>query len=60
MCAGLLIFCQMDKIRGKVILVTGASAGIGAGLTKTLVNKGATVVACARNVQPIEVNKIYF
>ena len=45
----------MDKWVGRVALVTGASAGIGAAVTKSLVEHGMKVVGCARNIQSIEV-----
>jgi NAD(P)-dependent dehydrogenase (short-subunit alcohol dehydrogenase family) len=35
-------------LRGKVILVSGASSGLGAHFTRVLHDAGATVVACAR------------
>lgn len=38
------------------VLVTGASEGIGFALTKRLEAAGYTVIGCARNVAPIEVN----
>ncbi|XP_030633074.1 dehydrogenase/reductase SDR family member 11-like [Chanos chanos] len=44
----------MDRWRGRVALVTGASVGIGAAIAKTLVQCGMKVVGCARNVEKIE------
>ncbi|XP_037069474.1 dehydrogenase/reductase SDR family member 11-like [Pollicipes pollicipes] len=44
----------MDRWRGKVALVTGASAGIGAAICRELVHHGMTVVGCARNHKRIE------
>jgi NADP-dependent 3-hydroxy acid dehydrogenase YdfG len=45
----------MEKWQGKVALVTGASAGIGAATAVALANSGVKVAACARRVDKIEV-----
>ncbi len=37
----------------KIVVVTGASKGIGAGISKELAIAGATVVLCARNTQQL-------
>ncbi|MFQ5462638.1 MAG: 3-oxoacyl-[acyl-carrier-protein] reductase [Phycisphaerae bacterium] len=39
---------------GKIALVTGASQGIGRGICLKLAQRGATVVACARNASALE------
>nr|NP_001038910.1 uncharacterized protein LOC751735 [Danio rerio]AAI22399.1 Zgc:153724 [Danio rerio] len=44
----------MDRWIGRVALVTGASAGIGAAVAKSLVQRGMKVIGCARNVERIE------
>ncbi|XP_067673178.1 dehydrogenase/reductase SDR family member 11-like [Haliotis asinina] len=44
----------MQRWSGRVALVTGASAGIGAGLVKALVKHGMKVVGCARNIDKIQ------
>ncbi|XP_073674196.1 dehydrogenase/reductase SDR family member 11-like [Garra rufa] len=44
----------MDRWKGRVALVTGASMGIGAAIAKSLVQHGLKVVGCARNVEQIE------
>lgn len=41
-------------IEGRVIIVTGASAGIGRATAKRLARNGATVVACARDLERLE------
>lgn len=48
------IVVTMDRWVGRVALVTGASAGIGAACCKRLVECGLIVVGCARNVDKIE------
>ena len=45
----------MDRWKGRVALVTGASAGIGAAVAEELVQHGMKVVGCARNVEKIQV-----
>ncbi|CAJ1065165.1 dehydrogenase/reductase SDR family member 11-like [Xyrichtys novacula] len=45
---------EMDRWRGRVALVTGASVGIGAAIAKELVRHGMKVVGCARDVGRIQ------
>ena len=44
----------MDRWRGRVAVVTGASAGIGAAICKLLARHGRKVVGCARRIEKIE------
>jgi NAD(P)-dependent dehydrogenase (short-subunit alcohol dehydrogenase family) len=44
----------MDRLKGKVAVVTGASAGIGAGTADLFAKEGATVVMTARRVDKIK------
>lgn len=48
------VIVNMEKWVGRVALVTGASVGTGAAITRALVKHGMKVVGCARNVQQIE------
>jgi len=45
----------MDRWKGRVALVTGASVGIGAAVARGLVQQGMRVVGCGRSVDKIEV-----
>uniref|UniRef100_A0A3Q1EE37 Dehydrogenase/reductase SDR family member 11 n=2 Tax=Acanthochromis polyacanthus TaxID=80966 RepID=A0A3Q1EE37_9TELE len=52
--AGSRCIAVMDRWKGRVALVTGASVGIGAAVAKELVRCGMKVVGCARNVDQIQ------
>ncbi len=44
----------MENIKGKVVLITGASSGIGEDAAIALANEGAKLVLCARNGKALE------
>lgn len=45
----------MEKWKGKIAVVTGASVGIGREIVKSLVEHGVNVVGLARRAERIEV-----
>ena len=45
----------MNRWKGRVALVTGASVGIGAALVRKFAECEMQVIGCARNVQQIQV-----
>lgn len=53
-------FKLMDKWKGKNAVVTGASAGIGISIVKSLVSYGVNVIGLARRAERVEVSlKLY-
>ena len=42
------------RLSGKVVIVTGASSGIGKAVSKAFADEGATVVMCARNMEKLQ------
>ena len=51
---------NMERWVGRTALITGASVGFGAAISKRLVEHGMKVIGCARNVEKIEVSIIIF
>ena len=52
---GVLLAEKMDRFRGRVALVTGASAGIGVAISRQLsVDHGMKVVGCARRIERLQ------
>lgn len=50
----------MDHLKGRIVVITGASAGIGAATATKLVKAGLIVVGIARRLQRLQVSFNYF
>ena len=57
--AGTFNYPGIERWKGRVAIVTGASAGIGYETAKRLAQLGVVVVGCARNSKSIEVRNKY-
>ena len=44
---------QNLELKEQILVLTGASKGIGAGISKELAQKGATVILCSRNIKKL-------
>jgi len=42
------------RLDGKIVVITGASEGIGAGIAEDMAQAGATVILCARNMEKLK------
>ena len=49
---------MQSNLKDKIVVITGASKGIGAGISKELANAGATVILCARNNEQLQELKV--
>ena len=45
---------MQSNLERKIVIITGASKGIGAGISKELANAGAIVILCARNTEQLK------
>ena len=53
--------CMKDFFKDKVVIVTGASSGIGASLVREFLNRGSKVVMAARDeARMLESTKAYY
>ena len=50
----------IERWKGRVAIVTGASTGIGYETAKRLAQLGVVVVGCARNIAAIEVSMVTY
>lgn len=50
----------MNKLRDKVVVITGGSTGLGLALARKLASEGCTLALCARSEEDLEVTRIEF
>ena len=48
----------MKKLEGKIAIVTGGTKGIGLAVTKLFLAEGATVIACSRNKNDLDIDGV--
>ena len=51
---------QSDYFRGKIVLITGASRGIGRELAREFARRGASLALAARNVEQLQAVESHF
>ena len=49
----------MDRLKGKVAVITGANSGVGEATALAFAKEGATVVISARRIEPLNACLLY-